>query len=109
LPPGPSASLFCDQLLLIDIVSPPDQWAGLGDAYQVDAKIAVFVQDDATMIPAGALFVAVGAGMSSWSRTGAQDPEKFRSSGGQGVPQQYPKVQRSSHRLSEQPYRSVCI
>ncbi|MCL4711781.1 MAG: HlyD family efflux transporter periplasmic adaptor subunit [Pseudorhodoplanes sp.] len=42
--------------VLIDIVSPPDQWSGLGDAYQVDAKIVVFTQDDATIIPAGALF-----------------------------------------------------
>ena len=42
--------------VLIDIVSPPDQWSGLGDAYQVDAKIVVLAQDDATIIPAGALF-----------------------------------------------------
>jgi HlyD family secretion protein len=42
--------------VLIDIVSPPDQWSGLGDAYQVDAKIVVFTQDDAMIIPAGALF-----------------------------------------------------
>jgi HlyD family secretion protein len=42
--------------ILIDIVSQPDQWSGLGDAYQVDAKIVVFTQDDTTIIPAGALF-----------------------------------------------------
>jgi HlyD family secretion protein len=42
--------------VVIDIVSPPEQWSGLGDAYQVDAKIVVFTQDDATIIPAGALF-----------------------------------------------------
>jgi HlyD family secretion protein len=42
--------------VLIDIVSPPEQWSPLGDAYKVDARIAVFVQEDATIIPAGALF-----------------------------------------------------
>jgi HlyD family secretion protein len=42
--------------VLIDIVSPPQQWAGLGEAYQVDTKITVFTQDDATIVPAGALF-----------------------------------------------------
>ena len=42
--------------VLVDIASPPEQWTGLGDAYRVDAQIAVFVQDDATMVPAGALF-----------------------------------------------------
>jgi HlyD family secretion protein len=42
--------------VLIDIVSPPGQWSDLGDAYQVDAKIVVFAQDNATIIPSGALF-----------------------------------------------------
>jgi HlyD family secretion protein len=42
--------------VLIDIVSPAEQWARLGDAYQVDAQIVVFAQDDATIVPAGALF-----------------------------------------------------
>ncbi len=42
--------------VLVDITSPPEQWAGLGDAYQVDARITVFAQDDATIAPAGALF-----------------------------------------------------
>jgi HlyD family secretion protein len=42
--------------VLVDIVSPPEQWARLGDAYQVDAQIAVFTKDDAIIIPAGALF-----------------------------------------------------
>jgi HlyD family secretion protein len=42
--------------VLVDITSPAQDWAKLGDAYQVDAKIAVFTQDDATIIPAGALF-----------------------------------------------------
>jgi HlyD family secretion protein len=42
--------------VIVDITSPAGQWAGLGDAYQVDARITVFSQDDATIVPAGALF-----------------------------------------------------
>ena len=42
--------------VLVDIISPPEQWARLGDAYQVDAAIAVFTAEDATIIPSGALF-----------------------------------------------------
>ena len=42
--------------VLIDISSPPEQWAGLGDAYQVDTRITVFTQEDATIVPTGALF-----------------------------------------------------
>jgi HlyD family secretion protein len=42
--------------VLIDLASPPADWAGLGDGYQVDTRITVFVQDDATIVPAGALF-----------------------------------------------------
>ena len=42
--------------VLIDVVSPPKDWAGLGDAYQVDARITVFSRDDATIVPTGALF-----------------------------------------------------
>ena len=42
--------------VLIDVLSPPQHWAGLGDGYQVDTKITVFTQDDIEIIPAGALF-----------------------------------------------------
>lgn len=42
--------------VLIDMTSPAEQWAMLGDAYQVDVRIAVFTQDDATIVPAGVLF-----------------------------------------------------
>lgn len=42
--------------VLIDIVSPEKDWARLGDGYQVDARITVFSRDDATIVPAGALF-----------------------------------------------------
>ncbi len=42
--------------VLIDIVSPQDAWASLGDGYRVDARITVFTLDGATIIPSGALF-----------------------------------------------------
>ena len=42
--------------VLVDITSPAEDWAKLGDAYQVDAQISVFTQDNAAIIPAGALF-----------------------------------------------------
>jgi HlyD family secretion protein len=42
--------------VLIDVLSPAERWAGLGDGYQVDARISVFTQEDATIIPSGALF-----------------------------------------------------
>ena len=42
--------------VLIDIVSPPQDWSGLGDAYQLDTRITVFARDDATIVPSGALF-----------------------------------------------------
>ncbi|MGJ4941049.1 efflux RND transporter periplasmic adaptor subunit [Bradyrhizobium sp. HKCCYLS1011] len=42
--------------VLVDIISPAEQWARLGDAYQVDTQIVVFARDDATIVPAGALF-----------------------------------------------------
>lgn len=42
--------------VLVDVLSPAERWAGLGDAYQVDARIVVFAQEDATIIPSGALF-----------------------------------------------------
>jgi HlyD family secretion protein len=42
--------------VLIDISSALEQWAGLGDAFQVDTRITVFTQEDATIVPTGALF-----------------------------------------------------
>ena len=42
--------------VLIDMLSPQEQWTGLGDGYQVDTRITVFTQDDIEIIPAGALF-----------------------------------------------------
>jgi HlyD family secretion protein len=42
--------------VLIDVLSPQQQWSGLGDGYQVDTRIVVFTRDDVAIIPAGALF-----------------------------------------------------
>lgn len=42
--------------VLVDLTSAYDEWVGLGDGYQVDTRITVFTQEDATIIPAGALF-----------------------------------------------------
>lgn len=42
--------------VLVDILSPTEQWSGLGDAYRVDARITAFSQNDATIVPASALF-----------------------------------------------------
>jgi HlyD family secretion protein len=42
--------------VLVDITSAPERWTNLGDGYQLDARIAVFSQDDASIVPAGALF-----------------------------------------------------
>jgi HlyD family secretion protein len=42
--------------VLIDVLSPREQWAGLGDGYQVDTRITVFTQDNIEIIPVGALF-----------------------------------------------------
>ena len=44
--------------VLVDVNSPPDVWAGLGDGFRVDARITVFSRDDATIVPAGAVFRA---------------------------------------------------
>jgi HlyD family secretion protein len=42
--------------VVIDIVSPQQRWATLGDAYRVDVQINVQTIDNASMIPASALF-----------------------------------------------------
>lgn len=42
--------------VLIDVTSPSEEWAGLGDGYRIDARIAVFTQHDVTIVSTGALF-----------------------------------------------------
>lgn len=42
--------------VIVDLTSPREQWQNLGDAYRVDAKIAVHSADNAVMVPVAALF-----------------------------------------------------
>lgn len=42
--------------VVIDIISPGEQWIGLGDGYRVDARIVSFAADDALIVPSSALF-----------------------------------------------------
>lgn len=42
--------------VIVDIVSPPEQWQGLGDQFRVDARIVVFERADAVIAPVAALF-----------------------------------------------------
>ena len=42
--------------VLIDIVTPPSEWAGLGEGYRVDAHIAAYHSDNVLRVPTGALF-----------------------------------------------------
>src|SRR5690606_6688765 len=42
--------------VLVDLLASPQEWRGLGDGYQVDTKITVFMQENAMIVPAGALF-----------------------------------------------------
>lgn len=41
--------------VIVDIVSPPEQWRGLGDQFRVDARIVVFERADAVIAPVAAL------------------------------------------------------
>jgi HlyD family secretion protein len=42
--------------VLVDVVSPRERWAGLGDGFRVDARIVVETRDDALIAPVAALF-----------------------------------------------------
>lgn len=41
---------------VVDILSPPDLWATLGDGFKVDVRILMQVQDNALQVPISALF-----------------------------------------------------
>lgn len=43
-------------LVIVDLSSPPETWAGLGDGYRVEAKFIVWEREDALTVPASALF-----------------------------------------------------
>jgi HlyD family secretion protein len=42
--------------VIVDIVSPPEQWHGLGDQFRIDARIVVFERASAVIAPVAALF-----------------------------------------------------
>lgn len=42
--------------VVIDLVSPPEQWKTLGDGYRVETRVIVFDEENAVKVPAGALF-----------------------------------------------------
>ncbi len=42
--------------VVVDLTSPSERWVSLGDGYRIEARITVFSRDDATIVPAGALF-----------------------------------------------------
>jgi len=42
--------------VVVDLVTPPDQRRGVGDAFRVEARIVVWETDRALKVPAGALF-----------------------------------------------------
>lgn len=42
--------------ILVDLVSPHEQWASLGEGYRLDAHIQVYRNDNALRLPTGALF-----------------------------------------------------
>ena len=42
--------------VVIDLISPSEQWRGLGDGFRVDARVVVFGAADVLTVPASALF-----------------------------------------------------
>lgn len=42
--------------VIVDFVSPPEQWRGLGDQFRIDARIILFERQDALVVPIAALF-----------------------------------------------------
>ena len=57
--------------VLLDILSPPEQWSGLGDGYQLDTKISVFTQEDAQSSRRAHCFGVATLGMCLSQRAGA--------------------------------------
>jgi len=42
--------------VIVDFLSPPEQWRTLGDGFRVDAKIVVLAREQAVVVPVAALF-----------------------------------------------------
>jgi HlyD family secretion protein len=53
--------------VIVDLVTPPDQWRALGDQFRVDARIVVLERDDVVIAPVAALFRTPGASNDDWS------------------------------------------
>lgn len=51
--------------VVVDLVSPRERWAALGDGFRVDARITVEAIDDAVLVPVSALFRR-GAGWAAY-------------------------------------------
>lgn len=61
--------------VLIDLTSPPAQWAALGDGYRVVARVLTREAPDATLVPVSALFpLPVGDGAASAPMADAAAP-----------------------------------
>jgi HlyD family secretion protein len=46
--------------VIIDLDEPPEEWASLGDAFRVEARIVVWEEPDVLQVPLGALFRSGG-------------------------------------------------
>lgn len=55
--------------VLVDITSPPELWASLGDGYRVDARITLLDRERELLVPAAALFRDAGR----WAVYGVDD------------------------------------
>jgi HlyD family secretion protein len=64
--------------VLIDLLTPPAQWAGLGDAYQLDARSPYLLAMTQSLCRLAPCSAAARVGMFSRSTTGALKPAKSR-------------------------------
>ncbi|MDZ7654249.1 MAG: hypothetical protein U5L03_17655 [Burkholderiaceae bacterium] len=53
--------------VIVDLVTPAEQWQALGDQFRVDARIIVLEQSAATVVPVAALFRPPGATGEDWA------------------------------------------
>jgi HlyD family secretion protein len=52
--------------VIVDIVTPADQWRAVGDQFRIDARIVVLERAEASIAPVAALFRAPGATGEDW-------------------------------------------
>jgi HlyD family secretion protein len=53
--------------VIVDIVTPADQWRAIGDQFRVDARVVVLERSDVVVAPVAALFRSPGATGEDWS------------------------------------------